>query len=75
MAPTIRQIVSAVSYQNSLRDAPEIASRHLDVPDSIYSAVPELKTSPVVVLNHNGQETQVKRVKNFISRELYNANH
>jgi superfamily I DNA and/or RNA helicase len=59
MAPSIRKIVSAVSYDNCLTDAPEIVKRTLNLPPSIFEVFPSFHDSEVIVLSHKCLETKV----------------
>lgn len=65
MCPLIREIVSAVTYQNMLRDSDCVRTRNLDL-RLFYSAIPELQASPVLVYDHKYLEEKVNITSHLV---------
>jgi hypothetical protein len=59
MAPVIREIVSSVTYNDTLTDASNVLEREVNTSDDIYTEFPELKKTPILFFNHKEPETFV----------------
>jgi hypothetical protein len=58
MGPAIRKIVSAISYNNELKDATEVLNRKSKIA-SVSEMIPGYRDSAVVVYEHSSLETKV----------------